>query len=599
MRLLLVLAAILALGAGLRLRDYFDPLQQDELGPLYAVVYRPGTQPGFTPPADAPLLPVPSWQEVRERSVLPYGIQHPFPLYHYVLSVFMHVLPINEQTLRLPSFLAGLGVIVAVYGLVRQFAGRETAYMAALLTAVEPMQIATSVMARPYALATLVCVLSFLLLWTLLTSKRWWVGGLAAAAHGISVALIGYLNPILLLVGVAQLALVIYWAIVTWKHQKGFPKILTQGMWLMVAGLVGGLLLLPLQAYVSQVQEFNREHVEYLSYFGPPRMAFFVLHNRTLLVALLVSLVIGAAFSFICRKLQAAARVSEPVGQVSAWYSTPNALLWLGLFWLILPVSTAIVLSEGENRTMFMSRYFSYTPISGIIVLAYVFTQVEMTAKRWVMVSAAGAVFGGFSFVPYGYGVQLDTSNHFAKGIKEWQRLEAAGHVRPGDVLVVRSGFLEADFYPGRFSQESLIHLQAVSAAPVLTLYPGQSTWPYIVIPLSHRYGVQFAANALYNPNVYRNPNLGLCLKQYRRYWILDAAAGMDPFPKVFLPRLANLVESDLRVYRSPTADRWDFEIPADIKPGDVVPGLHSPSVKEFGPLLLVERKPESRPNAR
>ncbi|MCS6977809.1 MAG: hypothetical protein NZM31_12495, partial [Gemmatales bacterium] len=66
-----LLLGILLAGLLLRLQEMGNPLQQDEFGPLYAVVEREGRPPGYTASADMPLVPVKSWQEVRKRSILP------------------------------------------------------------------------------------------------------------------------------------------------------------------------------------------------------------------------------------------------------------------------------------------------------------------------------------------------------------------------------------------------------------------------------------------------------------------------------------------------------------------------------------------------
>jgi 4-amino-4-deoxy-L-arabinose transferase-like glycosyltransferase len=156
------LLVILGLGLVLRWLQLDNTLQQDEFGPLYAVAERPAASPNATPTVDDPLQPVSGWAEVRERSVLPYGIVQPVPLYHWLLYAVVKVLPIAEWSLRLPSLLAGLGCIVAVYFLCRRLLGTEAALVAALLAAVDPMQVAVSALVRPYALANLACVASFL-----------------------------------------------------------------------------------------------------------------------------------------------------------------------------------------------------------------------------------------------------------------------------------------------------------------------------------------------------------------------------------------------------------------------------------------------------
>src|SRR5215468_6306250 len=96
------LLGILVLGLVLRWWHVNEPLQQDEVGPLYAIAERANTPPGMMPAESDPLVPVKSLAEVRERSVLPYGITNTFPVYHYLLYGVIQVLPITEWSLRLP-----------------------------------------------------------------------------------------------------------------------------------------------------------------------------------------------------------------------------------------------------------------------------------------------------------------------------------------------------------------------------------------------------------------------------------------------------------------------------------------------------------------
>src|SRR4029077_10505541 len=116
---------ILALGLGIRLYSFPKGFQVDEFNTLVAVAERPGLELGVTPTAGAPLKPVPSLAEVSNRSVIPFGIQDPLPLYHDFLWAVIQVLPPSDWALRLPSLLAGVACIAAVFLLVRRPFGNE------------------------------------------------------------------------------------------------------------------------------------------------------------------------------------------------------------------------------------------------------------------------------------------------------------------------------------------------------------------------------------------------------------------------------------------------------------------------------------------
>src|SRR5262249_35729561 len=152
-RPLLWLAAILVLALGLRVWHpavhLISPLTVEEFGTAYAVLERSHAQ-GFTPSAADPLRPVAGLEAVRERSVLPYGIENPVPLYNYLVYGVVQVLPAAEWSLRLLSLLAGLGCVVVMYFLCRPL-GSLVALVAALLVALDPVQRSVSALAQPYA----------------------------------------------------------------------------------------------------------------------------------------------------------------------------------------------------------------------------------------------------------------------------------------------------------------------------------------------------------------------------------------------------------------------------------------------------------------
>ncbi len=273
-RPLVWLALVLAAGLGLRLAGLNAPLQQDEYGPLYAVAERQ---------AAGPLVAVRDLTEVRRRSVLPYGVESPFPLYHDLLYLVVRALPVAPWSLRLPSLLAGLGCVVALYALGRRLAGERTALAAALFAAVDPTQVAVSTMARPYALANLACVLSFLALVGTLRARRPRAITLAELGYGLTLGLIATLNPVLLLVWPAQALLVACALCGRTADELGAP---TRVLAWLAGCLLAALLLWPQATYLRELRAFYARHREYLACFGPPHFQFFALYNFPFLLAL-------------------------------------------------------------------------------------------------------------------------------------------------------------------------------------------------------------------------------------------------------------------------------------------------------------------------
>src|SRR4051812_18740964 len=106
------LLLILLVGLGLRTYGMKRPLQLNEYPAVYAVAERRVTSEDLTPGPDVPLLPVESADAVRERSVMPFGVRNPTPVYHYLLHAVVQSFGISEWSLRLLSLLAGAGCIV-------------------------------------------------------------------------------------------------------------------------------------------------------------------------------------------------------------------------------------------------------------------------------------------------------------------------------------------------------------------------------------------------------------------------------------------------------------------------------------------------------
>lgn len=95
--------------------------------------------------ARQPLLEIP-------RLLLGYDT-HP-PLYYVFLHVWMALLGKSEVALRVPSVVAGVGVVVLTFLLARRLAGDRVGLLAAALIAFSPFQITAAQDARMYSLLT-------------------------------------------------------------------------------------------------------------------------------------------------------------------------------------------------------------------------------------------------------------------------------------------------------------------------------------------------------------------------------------------------------------------------------------------------------------
>ncbi|MEI6690173.1 MAG: glycosyltransferase family 39 protein [bacterium] len=90
------------------------------------------------------------------------------PLYHGLLYVWTQLVGTSEVALRLPSLLAGVGVVVVGLKLAELLAGKRAGLIVGLLLATNPLLIYYSVEGRTYMLTTFFVTLSFYCLFRLL-----------------------------------------------------------------------------------------------------------------------------------------------------------------------------------------------------------------------------------------------------------------------------------------------------------------------------------------------------------------------------------------------------------------------------------------------
>lgn len=101
------------------------------------------------------------------------------PLYHGILYLFTQVFGTSEVALRLPSLLAGLGVVYFGGKLVEQISSRKAGTIAALLLATNPLLIYYSAEGRTYMLTAFFVAFSF---WSIVKSRKLF---LAVATLGV------------------------------------------------------------------------------------------------------------------------------------------------------------------------------------------------------------------------------------------------------------------------------------------------------------------------------------------------------------------------------------------------------------------------------
>src|SRR3984893_2756842 len=160
---------------------------------------------------------------------------HP-PLYIFVVHVFHFNLGLGTvDSVRLPSFLAGVATVGVVYALARVIAGRGAAIVATALTIIMPIPVWYSREGRMYALTWFFVMLSFLLLAQAVRSGRWpW---LLLYAGTIPLALYADIS--------AVMALVPQGAMIVWFFWRNASEARARWRGVGIAYAVGWLLFVP------------------------------------------------------------------------------------------------------------------------------------------------------------------------------------------------------------------------------------------------------------------------------------------------------------------------------------------------------------------
>ncbi len=107
---------------------------------------------------------------------------------YYVLAHFALKISDTEAMLRLPSVLAGVAGVAAMYGFTRKLAGRRVAFVAAFALALSPYHVEKSQEARFYAFVMLADILLVWSLWRATKGGHWKALAAFAAAANLGIA---------------------------------------------------------------------------------------------------------------------------------------------------------------------------------------------------------------------------------------------------------------------------------------------------------------------------------------------------------------------------------------------------------------------------
>lgn len=420
-----------------------------------------------------------TWNEVVQRA----GVNHSqSPFYYLIVKSVIAWLGPNAVALRLPSVLFGIALVALAYPLgLTFFRRRHAALLTVAVFAVNSKLIWYSQEARPYSLALLFAVMSFLSYFVLLGDHRWFwriVYVLSTTGAYYAHALFGFIVVIQLLH-------------LFWMNGWGMLRDKT---WLYtILGI--GILCLPTLPRMSALYE-NRRTLDWISMIQRPTpidlLEQFV-QPRSFTVTVLAVLAVGLA----------------PSGQGVRVESSRRRLLFL---WLLLPVTVFGLIPYIFGISLLWDRYILYALPAALLLLAWVMSLGSTTRwRQWTPLAVYLAFVLGVILLPFfqRHGVFADRSP------QGWDRAAAIlnNFASSEDLILYRTGFIEANQLP--FPKEDAL-MEAYIRSPLTANLPADH--PYTLV------GLPYQIDAGTRPYI---ASLIERAAQHRRIWLMGVGDAM------------------------------------------------------------------------
>lgn len=418
-----ILLACFCLGAFLRIYNFWEPnLSLDEYGSWWVVS-------GST------------WTEVAERATKTQG-QSPF--YYLVVKLFTVRLGEGFFQLRLPSILFGISTLLIAYPLAIQiFHDRHVSLASVAVFSVSDHLIWFSQIARPYALALFLTLLSFLSFLHFLHSRR--------TLHGIGYAL----ATALLIYSHFLFGFVVIIQVVAMTLRLGWRDALSKN-WLLAFFLIA-ILCLPLSCQIVSLHG-RRHTLDWIPHFSQSFQASEIARGFVDPWALVLATVALLTVGIKPIDLRDS-RTREFLVFLSAWLVIPLAGIW-----------TAAALL---GVSFLESRYILFVYPAAFYLWAWLMVHLKPADWRRSLPTCVFVItIFSVSLIPNIVRTGVFRDSDQLGWDRAAQVLAKAG--RPDDFVVIYTGFVEADLF-AQTPQEAY-----------LLSYVG---WPLIAhLPRNHRF---------------------------------------------------------------------------------------------------------------
>jgi 4-amino-4-deoxy-L-arabinose transferase-like glycosyltransferase len=406
------------------------------------------------------------------------------PLYPVLLKAFMRVFGDGEVALRMPSVLAGVATVGAVWAWARRAQGRFVAIVAMAFLAVSAIAVNDARQARMYSLETAFSTIAWWLTWQLV-SIDWPAGpqldkrtlALAAALAG---AVAGELWTLALGVPMAALqgGFVLVALVAAIRLRKGgppgwrrLPAAVPRGPGLAVAAYaLAGLTFVPwlptLLSINGNGQPFwtGKPHLDafvqtYAQIVGTGGTVDGTLTFRTIGIVLALAGLVGLARVSVRRRRTGTAAVGAPADSPTEAAATAQADPWPArLFGLALVMGIALVplvWVYSQSRPIFDARYMGATaPLLCLLMAAGLPPLAGWLRNRAIPFALALVLVVSMASGAIQLDAQLNSNSAIDPGQEAVARLESI--VRPGDVILANSPltYFSLDYYLTRSGGE-------------------------------------------------------------------------------------------------------------------------------------------------
>jgi 4-amino-4-deoxy-L-arabinose transferase-like glycosyltransferase len=350
------------------------------------------------------------WSEVVERTFQSEGHS---PLYLFVVQLSSDLFGTGPAALRLPSILFSIGILGLAYPLaIRLFNDRHVALLATAAFAVNELLIFYAQEARPYSLAMLFTMASFLFYLSLLSAeKRSYRIGYLLATAGAYYA--HYVFGSVALIQVLHLLLTRGWS---WLRSKAWIK----------SFLILTFVSLPGSA---QILLFTRrgglDWVKHPRLLDPVELAFDCLGSWSFFAGAAMVL----AFAIVDRK------------KIKPAYRS----LDLVALWFLAPILFVATLPSFFGVSLFHYRFVLPAVLAGLFFVAWLLGLDNRTAwSRWLPVIVFLTMNFISNLIP-----ALRTAGTFAERPDEgWKKAASflERNAEAGDLILFGTGFIEADY---------------------------------------------------------------------------------------------------------------------------------------------------------